>query len=88
VRSFNPNAKEAEAGRSHVSLRLAWATEQVPGQLELQRETLSKKQTKTNNKKPINNNNNKELSSILYTHTCKQYICTSTHTHTNEILFK
>ena len=40
VRSFNPNAKEAEAGRSHVSLRLAWATEQVPGQLELQRETL------------------------------------------------
>ena len=51
VHGWNPSTQEAEAGGSLVSLRLVWATKQVPGQLlPLKRETLFKKtnkQTKT-----------------------------------------
>ena len=40
--SFSPSTQEAEAGRS-LSSRLAWATEEVPGQPELHTETLSQR---------------------------------------------
>jgi hypothetical protein len=44
---FNHNTQEAEAGGS-LSLRTAWSTEWVPGELVLHRETLSlKKQQKS-----------------------------------------
>jgi hypothetical protein len=40
AQAFNPSTQEAEVGRS-LSLRSACSTEQVPGQSELHRETLS-----------------------------------------------
>ena len=43
--AFNPSTREAEAGGS-LSLRPAWATEQVPGQPGLHTETLSQKTKK------------------------------------------
>jgi hypothetical protein len=48
---FSPSTPEAEAGRS-LSLRPAWSIEQVLGQPELHRETLSRKKQKPQN--PIN----------------------------------
>jgi hypothetical protein len=41
--TFNLRTWEAEAGW-FLSLRPAWSTDQVPGQPELHRETLSRKQ--------------------------------------------
>ena len=52
--TFNPSTWEAEAGRS-LSLRLAWSTEQVPGQPRLYKKILKKKKKKkkkTKKKKP------------------------------------
>jgi hypothetical protein len=46
MHAFNPSTWEAEAGR-FLSSRTAWSTECVPGQPELQRETLSKKKNTT-----------------------------------------
>ena len=40
---FNPSTGAAEAGGS-LSWKPVWSTEQIPGQLELHRETLSRKQ--------------------------------------------
>ena len=43
--AFNPSTQEAETGRS-LSLRLAWSTEQVPGEPGIHRENVSQnKQT-------------------------------------------
>jgi hypothetical protein len=47
--TFNPSTREAEAG-GFLSSRPAWSTKWVPGQLGLHRETLSRKQNKTQNK--------------------------------------
>jgi hypothetical protein len=50
---FNPSSWEVEPG-GFLRSRLAWSTEQIPGQPGLYRETLSPKtktKTKTNNKK-------------------------------------
>jgi hypothetical protein len=41
VHTFNPSAREAEAGR-FLSSRPAWSTKWVPGQPGLHRETLSR----------------------------------------------
>jgi hypothetical protein len=38
--TFNPRTQEAATGRS-LSSKSAWSKEQVPGQLEMYRETLS-----------------------------------------------
>jgi hypothetical protein len=47
--TFNPSTWEAEAGR-FLSSRPAWFTQQVPGQPNLHRETLSEnRQTKNSN---------------------------------------
>jgi hypothetical protein len=45
MHAFSPSAQEAEAGEP-LDLRTAWSTDQVPGQPELQRETLSQKPNK------------------------------------------
>jgi hypothetical protein len=45
MHAFNASSQEAEAGRPH-SLRTACSTQQVPGQPELDRETLSLKPRK------------------------------------------
>ena len=50
VHAFNPSTQEAEAGR-FLSSRPAWSTKWVPGQPELYRETLSRKNNNNNNKK-------------------------------------
>ena len=42
VHTCNPSIREAEAGGC-VSSKPAWSTQQVPGQRELHRETLSEK---------------------------------------------
>jgi hypothetical protein len=58
--AFNPSTGEAEAG-GFLSSRLAWATERVPGQPGLYRETLSQKtKTKTKTKTPKTNQPNKQ----------------------------
>ena len=50
VHAFNASTHEAEAGRS-LSSRLAWSTEQIPGQPGLlHKETLSKKINKQTTK--------------------------------------
>jgi hypothetical protein len=43
--TFNPSTQETEAGGS-LSSRLAWSTEHILGQPELQRETLFQKKKK------------------------------------------
>ena len=48
VHAFNPSTWEAEAGS--LSSRPAWSKEQVPGQPELHKETLSQKTTKNKTK--------------------------------------
>jgi hypothetical protein len=48
--AFNPNTREAEAGR-FLSSKPAWSTKWVPGQLGLHRETLSRKTKKKKKKK-------------------------------------
>jgi hypothetical protein len=45
--AFNPSTQEAEAS-GFLILRPAWSTEQVPGQPELHRETLSWKTKNAN----------------------------------------
>jgi hypothetical protein len=37
----NPSTQEEEAGGSFFSLKPAWSIQEVPGQMGLQRETLS-----------------------------------------------
>jgi hypothetical protein len=44
--AFNHSTREAEEGRP-LSLRPAWCTEQVPGQPELQRNPVLRKEMKT-----------------------------------------
>ena len=51
--TFNPSTQEAEAG-VFLSSRPAWSTERVPGQPELQRNPVSKNQTKTKQKQKQN----------------------------------
>jgi hypothetical protein len=48
--AFNPSTREAEAG-GFLSSRPAWSTKWVPGQLELHRETPSRKTKKKKKKK-------------------------------------
>jgi hypothetical protein len=48
---FNSSTQDAKAGRS-LSLRTAWSTGGVPGQPEVQKETLTQK-TKTKTTKKI-----------------------------------
>jgi hypothetical protein len=52
--TFNPNTREAEAGR-FLSSRPAWSTKWVPGQPGLHRETLSQKTKKEKKKKTRKN---------------------------------
>jgi hypothetical protein len=52
VHAFNPSTREAEAG-GFLSSRLAWSTEWVPGQPELNRETLFQKTIKKKKKQMI-----------------------------------
>jgi hypothetical protein len=63
VHTFNPSNWEEEAG-GFLSLRPAWATEWVPGQPGLYRETLSQKtKTKQQNKtKQTNKQKTKSMS--------------------------
>ena len=49
--AFSPSTQEAEAGRSAVTLRLAWSTELVPGMLQSYRENLSIKTKQTKKRK-------------------------------------
>jgi hypothetical protein len=50
--AFSSSTQEAEVGIS-LSLRPAWSTERVPGQLGAHRETLSPKQNNPNQTKKI-----------------------------------
>jgi hypothetical protein len=56
--TFNPSTREAEAG-GFLSSRPAWSTELVPGQPELHRELLTRKNKQTKNKTKQTNKKNK-----------------------------
>jgi hypothetical protein len=60
VHTFDPSTWETEVGRS-LSLRTTWSTEQVLGQPELHRETLSHKQTNKQQTQKQNTKQNKTL---------------------------
>ena len=64
VPAFNPSILEAVAGR-FLSSRPAWSTDWVPGQPELNRETLSQKTNKQPNKQ-TNKQTNKQKNKIFF----------------------